>query len=724
MWMTTDVATERIFNQLTEGNVGMAIMELDVYLAAWPNPQTKEKLDMLNADYQCLVECWKQGICAPQQQEEQYQSLLQRAYVLAANISIYRQMMGSSYLQQLYKSVRNNGENWRLSYIKEQLQDFVSGTAMLELEPEDKRAEKSQELYKQHQQLMNRLFIYVLTSHIWTDSIGEGMEELLLSPTIDNKDQQQIVSAIMLSAMNRFDIVKFRLLTRVYQLSHDVEVRQRALVGWALSINDYIFKVYPEQEEIIRELLKKKSVCQELTELQLQLLYTASSDKDSEKIQQEIIPELMKNQNLRITKDGVQEVEDDPLEDVLNPDAAEQRMEKVEESFRQMIDMQKKGVDIYFGGFSQMKRFPFFYDIGNWFVPFYLQHPDIHQFMQKEEYRSILKMILKLGAFCHSDRYSFVISFQQVINTLPESIREMLRKKELALDEAVIPEEVKQSAAYIRRCYLMDLYRFFKLFPNRAALVNPFEYHRPYGMVCFFFDSMFLENSPIDDYKPDVMRLLIKRKDKDMKTELLDTFPERMRDAQYYLWKEDYHKVLELDPDNERAMTELARKHFNLQEYSEANDLYDRLILLHPNKVSYMINRAVCLLNMEEYEDALKLLYQLSYEHEDNMNVQRVLAWAFTCCNKLEQATKIYQQLLALEHPLAEDIMNYGYCLWLMGKVDEAAKQFRKYMELKNYTEEDTDFVLNREWLKQKGFKDIDIQLMKALALSNGEYRS
>ena len=49
----------------------------------------------------------------------------------------------------------------------------------------------------------------------------------------------------------------------------------------------------------------------------------------------------------------------------------------MEESFQKMAEMQKQGTDIYFGGFSQMKRFPFFNELSNWFVPFYSHHPAV-----------------------------------------------------------------------------------------------------------------------------------------------------------------------------------------------------------------------------------------------------------------------------------------------------------------------------------------------------------
>lgn len=44
-----------------------------------------------------------------------------------------------------------------------------------------------------------------------------------------------------------------------------------------------------------------------------------------------------------------------------------------------MMDMREKGVDIYFSGFSQMKRFPFFSSLVNWFVPFISIIPNLNR---------------------------------------------------------------------------------------------------------------------------------------------------------------------------------------------------------------------------------------------------------------------------------------------------------------------------------------------------------
>jgi hypothetical protein len=450
------------------------------------------------------------------------------------------------------------------------------------------------------------------------------------------------------------------------------------------------------------------------------MIYTMDAEKDTNTVQQEIMPDILKNNSFRVTKNGIEEMEDDALEDVLHPDASEQRMEKLEQSFQRMIDMQRKGSDIFYGGFSQTKRFPFFYDISNWFVPFFTQHPDIAQFVEKFEDNRFLSSIMSKGPFCNSDKYSFVIAFQQVVNQLPESLRQAMKRGEASMGDMTMDNEEQQTPAFIRRNFLMDMYRFFRLFPNRQAFINPFSQTGAQLATCCFFCSKAFNQTPLDAYKPEVVKVMKKHLYNYEAEILLDSFPESMRDVQYYLWKEDYSDALKLDPDNERALSARARFYFSEGMYEAANDDYERLLLLHPNKVSYMLNKAVCLVNMDEYEDALKLLYQLNYEHDEDVNIQRVLAWALTCDGKLEQADKLYQQLTSHDSATNEDYLNKGYCQWLMGRIKEADACFDQYFILGGDYYEAFN---NREWLNQRGISDTDIRLMQAMVMQHDSAR-
>lgn len=708
---TIDTSLQRIYDQLRAGNAGLAIMELDTYLMAWPNPQSREKLDTLKSEYDLMADYWMQGATDPDR-DAQYLKLLQRLYVLMANIAIHRHLSATSFLQQLHRNARQSGRPMNLETIRQEMESFVSDVAMLELEPEHTRKEKSRALYKAHQQQMNQLFNFLLTSNIWTEGTGRQMEELLVSPTIDANDQQLLVSAVMLSLMNRFDIVKFRTLVGVYRRSTEEYVRQRALVGWVLGLDEDMLIIYPEQRALVEELLKSKRACAELTELQIQMIYTMEAQKDTNTMQQEIMPDIMKNQNFRITKNGVEEVEDDPLEDVLHPDASEQRMEKLEQSFQRMLDMQRNGADIFYGGFSQTKHFPFFYDISNWFVPFFIEHPDIAQFVDNNDVLRSLETVMNNGPLCNSDKYSLVISFQQILGQLPDSVRQAIKHGEATMGEMTVDDPERRTPAFIRRNYLMDLYRFFQLFPNRQAFINPFSQKAGSLAMCFFFSSSVFHGTPLDAHKPEVVRVMKKHLFTAAADDLLKSFPESMRDVEYYLWVDDYVSALKLDPDNERALAFRARSLFTYKFFEQANDEYDHLLLLHPGKVSYMLNKAVCLVNMEDYDEALKLLYQLNYEHEEDVNIQRVLAWTLTCDGKLEQADKLYQQLTSDDSATSEDYLNKGYCQWLLGRIKEANVCFNQYLALGGDFDE---AFSNKDWLHQRGISDIDIRMMQAL---------
>ena len=323
------------------------------------------------------------------------------------------------------------------------------------------------------------------------------------------------------------------------------------------------------------------------------------------------------------------------------------------------------------------------------------------------------------GPFCNSDKYSFLISFQQVVNSLPEEMLQALKHGEARMEEMGVREE-QETPAIIRRRYLMDLYRFFRLCPNRQVFVDPFYGNGPEPASSVFFFSLMFSKTPIDAHKLEVAKVMMKHMYQREAGFLLNTIPKSMRDIQFYLLQGNYDEALHLEPNNERALVGKARKQFKDQNYAEASDLYERLVLLHPDKVSYMLNKAVCLVNMEEYEDALKLLYQLNYEHEEDVNIQRVLAWALTCDGKLAQADRLYQQLTSNESATEEDYLNNGYCQWLMGNIKEADACFDKYFELGgDYFE----ILENEKWLNQRGIGDTDIKMMMALISQHDSVR-
>ena len=721
--MDTHQSLKEVLGHLEARNLSAAINGLESFLSVHPNQINSDRLHAVRTDYQLMADYWKRGFKDPQL-PARYQSLLQRLYVLCANISRSYAIGHNSFLSSIYLRQHMSARDWSPQNIREELEAFVSDVAILELEPPQQRETKQRELYRQHQHDMNVLFDQILTSDIWTDGIATVMEEMLLSPTVDTNDQQLIVSAMMLSTLEHFDMAKFRTLIHVYEKAVDERVRQRALVGWVLTLNSrLVASIYPEQIDLVHHLLEDEDHCKELVELQEQIVFCMNAEHDTQTIQREIMPDLMKNQSFRMTRNGIEETEEDPMEDILHPGEQERKLEQMEASFQRMVNMQKQGSDIYFGGFSQMKRFTFFNELSNWFMPFYLNHPDVVEVMDKTGLNRFLNVMVEKGPFCNSDKYSFVFAFQQVIKQIPQNMREMLMRGEATVNE--LATEELESAAYIRRTYLQDLYRFFRLFPMRMAFVNPFDVD---GSYLFFADPIF-SKTHLELFFNDVTAFFLKQDRLYNVLKLLANYGEARRDFQFWMMSgylaqhyanesalafndlQSYTNALEIQPDHERALAGLARALFSREMYEEALGTYDKLLTICPEKKIYRLNYAVSLTNLGRYDEALKELYRLNYEMLDDRNVNRVLAWTLVCEGKYEAADKIYDQLLAASNVHPDDLLNYGYSLWFSGHIDEAADCFHRFLK---ETDCEPEFILENEadLLREKGITEPEQQMM------------
>lgn len=711
--------------------LGKAINGLENYLLTYPRQSDMEQLTSLRDDYCLMADYWQRGFDDPQR-DEVFDRLLRRMYVLTSNIGTHWQLSNSAFLKAMHQRPRKIRQDWSMASVRASMETFVSDVAMLQLEPEEARQQKGEEVYRRHWETMRDLFDYILTSHQWRDGLADTFLELLLSPTLYTTDQQLIVSAITLSAMQTFCFQKFRVLAKVYMQATDEPLRQAALVGWVLAMDARPARLYTEMKDMVEQMCEDERTRHELMELQMQLIYCLEADADTATIQKEILPDIMSGSNIKVTKQGLVEMDEDTLDDILHPETSEQNIERMEQSMKRMVDMQQQGADIYFGGFAQMKRFPFFNETSNWLVPFYPQHPAISRIWRGTRGKKFLKAITKVGAFCDSDKYSFVLAFDQVLDRLPKGMLKLIEEGEataMPIGGEVALEDQKQPA-FIRRVYLQNLYRFFRLFSYRKEFFNPFEQENAKQRLIFFTSQLLKCDTLVQEHLA-VASFLMKRHRYEDTAKVIETIPEERRDFQAYMVMgaalqhigekpglsagECYRKAVALRPDSDKALAGLARTLFVQQDYDEALEIYNKLMELRPDNRAHQLNAAVCLIHAGNAGDALKLLYKLNYEDGEDLAIQRVLAWALTVEGKYEQADKLYCNLLAQEKPQAGDMLNYGYCLWLSKNITAAIGMFRKFLE----NQGDDGLSLEKEFmysehqlLISKGITDAEIQLM------------
>ena len=727
---------DQIVQAVCRRELGRAMTLLENYLFTYASPKDTERLNRVKTDYRLMVDYWQRGYQDPERQAV-YQRLLQSMFTLSVGMVVSNSIRNSSYVLGVYKRARSLRQDWSVGGLRHELENFVSERALLELKPDGERDAKATEVYVRHHQLLSALFDYIWTSKIWGDSLGNAFIELLLSPTIDSTDQQLLVSAIMLSLLNCFDYQKFRVLTDVYRQSADQAVRQRALVGWALGLDSRVADVYPELRSLLSALLADSNCRRELTELQMQLVYCLKAEEDSHKIQQEMIPELIKNNGqFKVTRDGIEEIDENSLEDILHPEASEQRMEQLERTMARMADMQRAGSDIYFGGFSQMKRFPFFSEPCNWFMPFSTEHPALRQaFGENQRYSHIIMGLLRRSPFCDSDAYSFALGFHQALDRLPKNVLSLLERGELSLLGDAMSSEHWNEAPFVRRRYLQDIYRFFRLFPSRSVFGNPFDTGGYYNRPLFFTQALF-RGTPLEEDFVEVAVFLVKKGLYEEALQVLRNSSNTEHGERYYLTlatvlqRHDasssmnrleaiscYRRVLGSHAGHEGALRGLARALFLEHDYQGALDAYEELLLIKPEHHNYLLNKAVCLGNLSRYDEALAILYKMNYEQEDDLTVRRVLAWTLVGSGKEEQASRMYSQLLDGVQPEGDDLLNYGLCQWLMGDIVGAAGLFKQYADSMAggdapFDAAQTFFHQEVELLHRHGISDVEIRLM------------
>lgn len=719
--MNVDEILSSAINNLMDKRLDVAIELLEQLYVQRPTLIGHSELEAVKNDYQLMVDYMERGF-TDDKRASLYLSLLQRLYRVAADLEIsWRCKNVIVYVDAFRISDHLNTSH---DFIRSVLESFVSDVAMLSLLPEAERTEKAKDLYDRHQVFVNRLFNTLWTSCQWSDDDCAFYAGLMLSPMVDIVDQQLLVSAVTLGAMNQFDINKFKALTTVYQQSTDERVRQRALVGWVLSVFEGM-DIFPEQDEIIRKLCENKDTIRELYTLQIQFFYSQDTEKDNEKLQRDIMPYLVEGSNITIGRLGIVEKEEDSLENILNQDAEDKRMEQMEEKVRKMMEMQKQGSDIYFGGFRQMKRFPFFNDLANWFTPFYIDHPALRTTIERIGQPNILETITNQGNFCESDKYSLAFAMESIINQIPGNIKEMMGSEGAFAPMGTTLD--KSNPTYICRAYIQDLYRFFRLYRSSNELINPFIDNHKSSFVAdtFFFVYKSFIGTGLDEYKMRLALYLYKHKNMDKLVELMSTF--HVEDANYnilmgyinlYFGKPDvayqiFNMVLQEDTENQWALKGMARAAMDCEDYDTAEHTYSQLLRLEPDNINYAVKRCVTLLKTERYAEAREELFRLDYQYPDNMNVKRVFAWTMLLDKSLDKASQLYDLILS-DAPMAEDYLNSGYCWWAKGNIGQAKNSFQAWITM---TKGNKDRLLEEIRNDQKvldlyGITEIDCLLM------------
>ena len=573
---------------------------------------------------------------------------------------------------------------------------------------------------------------------IWlSDKYSESEMELLNAVCDSEKlpwhDKSLIVSALTLSLLRYFDTNKFNLLFRFVKVQEEF-VWQRAMIGLFLGFLKYNdrFYLYPILKEETLELHKFPNIEKNIEAILVQFTKTRETESVSKKWKEEILPRMMKLRPKIEEKLDLENIFKDEFGEDKNPDwetvfeDAPDFLDKLQE----FTEMQMEGMDVFMSAFSQLKNFPFFRKISNWFVPFYHENQSIQPYLKGSgdgvDLTPLVQKLEQTHFMCNSDKYSFCIN----LGMIPEQQKNMMMNmasaemdsvSEVEKGDELINEFAKIKSIYAQ--YFQDLYRFYKLHPWRN------EFEDIFLMDPNVFENPFLENLMVDPktirniaefyfdkkFYPYALKIFISLLERDRSDiELFEKIAfcyENIGDFENAL---DYYKRADIIESGRLwIIKKLALSSKFLNRWEDALSYCREAEKQNPDDLKIQANIGQCLIHLEKYEEALQYYFKVEVLAPENQKIRRPLAWCSFLIGKFDTARDYLERLLQNDPGNRYDLMNLGHVYWCMKQDEKALEYYSKSLEeCKSAREFENSFYEDRKHLIRNGISAFDIDLM------------
>jgi tetratricopeptide (TPR) repeat protein len=673
--------------------------------------------------YKNILKYTVEGISDPERQKI-YNHLVRDVYKLADKV---REVLLRKYSSELvYEYQKKYDEQSYYKIISE------IGTVWSSIELQkvvDPAAEHKPELRK----LMNELFELVWSSSAIGRSNKELLSELLMQSPVPVYYKSMLVGAINLSLMNAFSYDYIQLLIELCVHPED-EVNARALAALLLALNQYDARLplYPELYTQLFMMIEEGGHQAVMQSIAIQLIRTRETERISQKLNDEILPEVVKMHpklNDKLDLDGLI---NDSLTEGKNPDWEDvfkdspNLLSKMEE----LTQWQMEGADVFLSTFKHLKHFSFFNEVPNWLLPFYPTQPDVQKALFKEDAvfsnQTLLDGLSSSRFLCNSDKYSLILSIPHMPGMQKEMMGQMFSAEieqmvEIEKDEKVLQANQKKLVASNQ--FIQDLYRLLKVHPQKHQFVDVFNQKMDFHNRWFFNQLMNDTDSLREigeyffkkNYFNDALEIFLKVIDKhgesiDVLQKVAYAYQQQSNFEQalnYYLKAE----LLGAPSLWNRKKIALCYRH--LKNPQKALEYYKEAEKLGPDNLHTQLSIGHCLLEMEDFKEALKYYFKVEYLDPGNSKVGRPIAWCSFVEGKFEQAEKYYHQLIVTEKN-RHDLINLGHTLWCSKKRKEALSYYLRSIQLPGHSLNDfiDTFKADVPYLKRHGIDSGDIPLM------------
>ena len=402
-------AYNRIVGSLDSKELKNAFDSLQALIAGSREYSFQDKLNELQDTYKYMLRYRIEGAKDPMQEQ------------------IYNNLQASTY--ELADSVKQK------AVAVESPLSYYSRRRSLNIQPSLTYKQLHDQLFLEHEAGKHKesdAFNSLIFNKIWVSSFlkreeAEDIRGMLHDNALPFTTGSQIVSALMLGLQEAFDREKILLLFDAASHPNE-EVKVRALISILITLYTYRKRtqLYPQIADRLAALAETPGFIKTIRTIILRFILARETEKITRKLQDEIIPEMLKLSPKLSKKINLNELTPEDLTgNEMNPEW---------ESFfsdstlgKKMVEfgeLQQEGADVMHSTFVHLKNFPFFHELSNWLLPFTIEHSYFDdQFTSDNEAEKQMLDSMTFAAFmCNSDKYSLYFSMMQ----LPKEARKMM----------------------------------------------------------------------------------------------------------------------------------------------------------------------------------------------------------------------------------------------------------------------------------------------------------
>lgn len=639
------------------------------WVGDWNSRQEHERIW---TDYQHLLRDFRQGeACATYQ--ERNESLFERTYLLGLSL---HHAFTVEHTQQLRAKL------WK-KYADERLQQPLENVLRYEIDD-------------------HILFDRLYCAAPWTTEVVEAAEELMQHPNRSEDTRATVLSAVTLSLLANFDPTQCAWLLRQTEKNFSSLLRVRLCVGLV-----YIGIHQAAQIALFPSLVQQwkawthREVWQEDLRIVQSTMLASAQSRDTATDASQLMERLSQ------------------MPDPSNAQAKQTFMREMASMVAERFVDGWAGVDIALAGFKQMyRRFPFFQDAANWFIPFSVQRPEL----QHLEEVGGSKLELQHRALGSTDLYIIAemnLASKRFAERLPQEIKDKIEEV-----SAKVPDERKDVVFHIEEedtamltilrnhrknggvvdlisresqefralklaynGYIHDSYRFFHLFVDRNEGENP------YRDNLLLRDSVLFRGAFEDEASLAVLgQLSFAIKDYRHALTFFQLLPKEHRDvrlrlAQCHHATGDYaeaalllEKLVE-EEDDESLLRLLSHCYDALHRHEDALVAWIRLEQLNPENLEIAETLAQRFFDLQLYSDALEQVHKILYHRSEDLDALLLKAQCYLLMGRLEEAQNQYAVLLEKAPDHLDVLKNAAHCALLLGDIAMAARLYMAHLE-------------------------------------------